>query len=73
MVTQAYLDCNVYVFDQLVKFSLIKIFVLAKDSKLIENEFVLILKNNKVKNVTKLTTHLISRTKLIHFKEITKV
>ena len=56
-----------------VKFSLIKIFVLAKDSKLIENEFVLILKNNKVKNVTKLTTHLISRTKLIHFKEVTKV
>ena len=53
-----------------VKFSLIKIFVLAKDSKLIENEFVLILKNNQVKNVTKLTTHLISRTKLIHFKEV---
>lgn len=43
-----------------VKFSLIKIFVRAKDSKLIENEFVLILKNNKVKNVTKLTNNLIS-------------
>jgi hypothetical protein len=51
---------------------LMQTFVLAEDFKLIENEFVLILKTKKVKTVTKLTTNLISRTKLIHFKELTK-
>nr|UDP55488.1 hypothetical protein orf152b [Schizostauron trachyderma] len=56
-----------------VKLSLIKSFVIAKDSKLIENEFVLVLKNKKVKTVTKLTTHLISTTRFIYFKEVTKV
>ena len=51
---------------------LIQTFVLAEDFKLIENEFVLVLKTKKVKTVTKLTTNQISRTKLIHFKELTK-
>ena len=55
-----------------VKYSLIQTFNLAKDSKMIEGEFVLVMKTNKVKNVTKLTTNLMSRTKLIYFKEITK-
>jgi hypothetical protein len=50
---------------------LMETFVLAEDFKLIENEFVLVLKTKKVKTVTKLTTNLISRTKLIHFKELT--
>lgn len=55
-----------------VKYSLIQTFNLAKDYKMIEGEFVLVMKTNKVKNVTKLTTNLMSRTKLIYFKEITK-
>ena len=55
-----------------VKDSLIQTFNLAKDYKMIEGEFVLVMKTNKVKNVTKLTTNLMSRTKLIYFKEITK-
>ena len=50
---------------------LMQTFVLAKDLKLIEGEFILVLKTNKEKNVTKLTTNLISRTKLIYFKELT--
>ena len=54
-----------------VRHHLIQVFVLAKDFKLIEGEFVLVLKTNKVKNVTVLTTNLISRTKLIYFKELT--
>ena len=56
-----------------VKLSLIKSFVIAKDSKLIENEFILVMKNKKVKTVTTLTTHLISTTRFIYFKEVTKV
>jgi hypothetical protein len=55
-----------------VKDSLIQTFNLAKDYKMIEGEFVLVMKTKKVKNVTKLTTNLMSRTKLIYFKEITK-
>jgi hypothetical protein len=55
-----------------VKLSLIKTFLLAKDYKLIENQFLLVLKTNKVKTVTKLNTHLISTTRLIYFKEFTK-
>ena len=55
-----------------VKHYLIQTFVLTKDSKLIEGEFVLVLKTNKVKNGTKLTKNLISRTKLIYFKELNK-
>jgi hypothetical protein len=55
-----------------VRSYLLQTFVLAEDFKLIENEFVLVLKTNKVKTVTKLTTNLISRTKSIHFKELTK-
>ena len=55
-----------------VRCYLMQTFVLAEDFKLIENEFVLVLKTKKVKTVTKLTTNLISRTKLIHFKELTK-
>ena len=54
-----------------VKNSLIQVFILAKNSKLIEDEFVLILKTEKVKKVRELTTNLISRTKLIYFKELT--
>jgi hypothetical protein len=55
-----------------VRSYLLQTFVLAEDFKLIENEFLLVLKTNKVKTVTKLTTNLISRTKSIHFKELTK-
>ena len=58
-----------------VRSYLLQTFVLAQDFKLIENQFVLVLKNNKVKKVktvTELTTNLISRTKSIHFKELTK-
>jgi len=55
-----------------VKGYLIQTIVLAEDFKLIENEFVLVLKTKEVKTVTKLKTNLISRTKLIHFKELTK-
>ena len=55
-----------------VKGSLMQTFVLAEDLKLIEGEFILVLKTKKEKTVTKLTTNLISRTKLIHFKELTK-
>ena len=55
-----------------VKLDLIKTFHVAKDYKLIENEFVLVLKTKKVKTVTKLNTHLISTTQFIHFKELTK-
>jgi hypothetical protein len=55
-----------------VRSYLLQTFLLAEDFKLIENEFVLVLKTNKVKTVTKLTTNLISRTKSIHFKEFTK-
>jgi hypothetical protein len=54
-----------------VRHYLIQAFVLAKDFKLIEGKFVLVLKPNKVKNLTDLTTNLISRTKLIYFKELT--
>jgi hypothetical protein len=43
-----------------VKSYLLQTFVLAEDLKLIENEFVLVLKNNKVKTVTELTTNQIS-------------
>ena len=46
--------------------------ILIEDLKLIENEFILVLKTNKVKTVTQLTTNLIRRTKLIHFKELIK-
>lgn len=52
-----------------VRSYLLQTFVLAQDFKLIENQFVLVLKTNKVKTVTQLTTNLISRTKSIHFKE----
>lgn len=52
-----------------VKICLMETFVLAKDCKMIEGEFVLVLKTNKVKTLTKLTTNLISRAKSIHFKE----
>lgn len=55
-----------------VRSYLLQTFVLAEDFKLIENEFVLVLKTNKVKTLNKLTTNLISRTKSIHFKEFTK-
>lgn len=55
-----------------VRSYLLQTFVLAQDFKLIENQFVLVLKTNKVKTVTQLTTNLISRTKSIHFKELTK-
>jgi hypothetical protein len=55
-----------------VRSYLLQTFVLAEDFKLIKNEFVLVLKTNKVKTVSKLTTNLISRTKSIHFKELTK-
>ena len=54
-----------------VRRCLMQTFVLAEDFELIENEFVLVMKTKKVKTVTKLTTNLISRTKLIHFKELT--
>ena len=46
---------------------------LAQGFKLIQNEFVLVLKTNKVKTVTKLTTNLISGTKSLHFKEFIKI
>ena len=55
-----------------VRYYLLQTFILAQDFKLIENQFVLVLKNNKVKTVTELTTNLISRTKSIHCKEFTK-
>jgi hypothetical protein len=55
-----------------VKDSLIQTFVLAKDYKLIVGKFVLVLKTGKKKEVSKLTTNLISRTKWIYFKELTK-
>lgn len=55
-----------------VRSYLLQTFVLAQDFKLIENQFVLVLKNNKVKTVTQLNTNLISRTKSIYFKEFTK-
>ena len=55
-----------------VRSYLLQTFVLAEDFKLIKNEFLLVLKTNKVKTVTQLTTNLISRTKSIHFKELTK-
>ena len=53
-----------------VKKALIETFLLAKDSKMIEDEFVVILKTEKKKMVRKLTTNLISRTKLIFFNEL---
>lgn len=56
-----------------VKLALIKTFVAAKDFKLIENQFILVLKNKKVKTVTKLNTHLISRTRFLYFKELTQL
>ena len=56
-----------------VKLALIKTFVAAKDFKLIENQVLLVLKNKKVKTVTKLTTHLISRTRFLYFKELTQL
>jgi len=56
-----------------VKLSLIKTFVVAKNYKLIENEIVLVLKTKKVKTVNKLNTHLISTTRFIYFKELTKL
>ena len=52
-----------------VKICLIETFVTAQDFKMIEGELLLILKTKKEKNVTKLTTNLISRAKCIHFKE----
>ena len=55
-----------------VKSYLLQTFVLAQDFKLIENQFLLVLKTNELKTVTELTTNLISRTKLIYFKELTK-
>jgi hypothetical protein len=55
-----------------VRSYLLQTFLLAQDFKLIEKQFLLVLKTNKVKTVTELTTNLISRTKLIHFKELTK-
>jgi hypothetical protein len=55
-----------------VRSYLLQTFVLAEDFKLIEKQFILVLKTNKVKTVTELTTNLISRTKLIYFKELTK-
>ena len=55
-----------------VRSYLLQTFLLAEDFKLIQNEFILVLKTNKVKTLTKLTTNLISRTKYIHFKELTK-
>ena len=55
-----------------VRSYLLQTFVLAQDFKLIQNEFLLVLKTNKVKTVTKLMTNLISRTKSLHFKELTK-
>ena len=44
----------------------VKTFLLAKDSKMIEDEFVVILKTEKKEMVRKLT----SRTKLIFFNEL---
>ena len=55
-----------------VRSYLLQTFDLVEDFKVIQNEFVLVLKTNKVKTVTKLTTNWISRTKSIHFKELTK-
>jgi hypothetical protein len=55
-----------------VRSYLLQTFVLAEDFKLMENEFVLVLKTNQVKTVTKLTTNLIRQTKSIHFKEFTQ-
>lgn len=55
-----------------VKSYLLQTFLLAQDSKLIENQFHLVLKTNRVKTVTKLITNLISRTKFIYFKELCK-
>jgi hypothetical protein len=40
--------------------------ILAKNFKLIKGEFVLVLKMDKVKKASKLTTNLIIRTKLIY-------
>ena len=54
---------------QRVKFYLLQTFELAQNSKFIENQFQLVLKTNRVKTVTKLTTNLISRTKFIYFNE----
>ena len=56
-----------------VKSYLLQTFVLAQDFKLIKNQFLLVLKTNQLKTVTELTTNLISRTKLIYFKELTKL
>ena len=53
-----------------VKSYLLQTFLLAQDFKLIENQFQLVLKTNRVKTVTKLTTNLISRTKFIYFKRV---
>ena len=55
-----------------VKSYLLQTFLLAQDSKLIENQFRLVLKTNRVKTVNKLTTNSISRTKFIYFKELCK-
>ena len=55
-----------------VRSCLLQTFVLAQDSKLIENQLVLVPKTNKVQTVTQLTTNLISRTKSTHFKELIK-
>ena len=54
---------------QRVKFYLLQTFELAQNSKFIENQFQLVLKTNRVKTVTKLTTNFISRTKFIYFNE----
>jgi len=47
-----------------VRSYLLQTFVLAQNFKLIQNEFVLVLKTNKVKTGIKLTTNLISRKNL---------
>lgn len=52
-----------------VRADLLQMLVSVADGKLIENKFILVLKTNKVKTVTQLTTNLLSRTKLICFKE----
>lgn len=52
-----------------VKSHLLQTFLLAQDCQLIENQLTLVLKTNKVKRVTQLTTNQIGRTKLIYFRE----
>ena len=55
-----------------VKTCLMETFVLVQEFGLIESELILVSKKKKQKNVTRLTTNLISRSKLIKFKEVTK-